>query len=276
MDCYYINLDSATERRLSLEASFEKHSRPGWNMHRFNALDQAHIEAHGIEGSRTASEKACFLSHKAVIERHGDDGKPLLIVEDDTIFGLATFEIIDGLLQQNAGSEWDIIFTDVAVLDLGIMVILAANRKKLMQERKVIPLDLARIHFVGASSYLINGGSRRKVLACLDSCYPIDAEYDRVLAHAIVSGKLKAAVLFPFVTTVSTLAASSQIQPDFMKTAILAWNTFRNMMWLESAPAGCEDSLRQLENALNKPELRDLATVFAAACLYTSGEMPTL
>jgi GR25 family glycosyltransferase involved in LPS biosynthesis len=122
MDCYYINLDTATERRLSLEASFEKHSRPGWTLHRFSALDQAYIEAHGIEGSRTAREKACFLSHKAVIERHANDGKSVLIVEDDTMFGLATFGIIDGFLQQNAGSEWDIIFTDLAVLDLGTIV----------------------------------------------------------------------------------------------------------------------------------------------------------
>jgi GR25 family glycosyltransferase involved in LPS biosynthesis len=276
MDCYYINLDNATERRLSLEASFEKHFRPGWTLHRFSALDQAYIEAHGIEGSRTAREKACFLSHKAVIERCADDSKPVLIVEDDTMFGLATFEIIDGFLQQNAGSDWDIIFTDLAVLDLGTMVTMAANRKKLMQDKTVIPLDLARIPFAGASSYLINGGSRRKVLACLDSCYPIDAEYDLFLARAIRDGKLKAAVLFPFVTTLSTLAASSQIQPAFMKTANLAWNTFRNMMWLESAPGSCGDNLRQLENALNKPELCDLATLFAALCLYTASEIPTL
>jgi GR25 family glycosyltransferase involved in LPS biosynthesis len=274
MECYYINLDIAAERRLSLEASFEKYSRPGWTLHRFSALDHAYIEAHGIEGSRNAREKACFLSHKAVIERHADDSKPVLIVEDDTMFGLATFGIIDGFLQQNAGSEWDIIFTDLAVLDLGTMVTMAANRRKLVQDRKVIPLDLARIPFAGSSSYLVNGGSRRKVLAFLDSCTPIDVEYDLLLARAILGGKLKAAVLFPFVTTLSTLAASSQIQPDSMRTANVAWNTFRNMMWLEGAPAGCQDSLRYLEQALDKPELRDLATLFAALCLYTSSEIP--
>jgi len=272
MDCYYINLDAATERRLSVEASFEKHARPGWKLHRFSALDHKHIEARGIEGSRSAREKACFLSHKAVIEAHADDSAPLMIVEDDTLFGLATFEIIDGFLQQNLKSDWDIIYTDVAVMYLENMLTMVMHRKKLMKDRQVIALDLAKIFFFGSSSYLINGSSRKKVLACLESGYPINVEYDLFLAQKIMSGELKAAVLFPFVTTVSPLAASLQIQPDDMKTINLTRDAFRNMMWFESAPAGFEDKLRLLEKALDKPELRDLAALFACLCIFAAGD----
>lgn len=264
MHCCYINLDQATQRKESIESSFEKAARPGWTLSRFSAFDTGFVDAHDIQGRRTRREKACYLSHKTAIENHGSDGKHLLVLEDDTVFGLATCEIVDGFLQQNPGGDWDLLFLDLAVLNLGDMLTLYFNRQALMQDRKIIPLDLAKISFIGANAYIVNGSSRAKVLDCLDAGMPINMEYDVYLSNQIIAGKLKAAVLFPYLTTVSAHAAESQIQRASIDTVNRAWNIFRNMMWFESKPESFQDSLRTLEAAVARSRHGALATIVAA------------
>jgi hypothetical protein len=92
---------------------------------------------------------------------------------------------------------WDLLFLDLAVLNLGDMLTLYFHRQALMQDRKIIPLDLAKISFIGANAYIVNGASRAKVLDCLDAGMPINIEYDVYLSNQISTGKLKAAALFP-------------------------------------------------------------------------------
>ncbi len=64
MECFYINLDRATERRRAIEANFMNTRMPGWTLTRFPAVDAANVST---PGNLTASEKACFLSHRALI-----------------------------------------------------------------------------------------------------------------------------------------------------------------------------------------------------------------
>lgn len=264
MHCCYINLDQATQRKASIESSFEQAARPGWTLSRFSAFDTGFVDAHGIQGRRSRREKACFLSHKTAIEQHGDDGMHLLMLEDDTAFGLATCEIVDGFLQQNSGADWDLLFLDLGVLHLGDMLMLYYHRHALMQERQIIPLDLAKISFIGANAYIVNGASRGKVLACIDAGMPIDTEYDVYLSNQIIAGKLRAAVLFPFLTTVSAHATESQIQRASIDTVNRARNIFRNMMWFEGRPESFQCSLRTLEAAVANSAHGALATIVAA------------
>ena len=267
MHCCYINLDQAAQRREFIETSFNRSARPGWTLSRFKAIDTAYVDAHGTQGSRTRREKACFLSHKKAIETQPEDGRHLLMLEDDTLFGKATCEIVDGFLQQNLEKNWDILFLDVAVLKLSDMMTLYFHRQTLMFDRKVVPLDLEKIAFIGANAYIINAASRHKVLACLEAGMPVNVEYDVYLANQIIAGKLKAAVLFPFVVTLSSQAAESQIQRSSIETINRARNIFRNMMWLESEPEMFQDSLQTLEAEVAGSKHGALATVLAAQFL---------
>ena len=226
MQCCYINLDHAVQRRKEMEAGFKKAARPGWSLERFSALDVAYVDAHAVEGRTSRNEKACFLSHRAVIRAHAAGAEHLLVLEDDVTFGTATFEIVDGFLQQNAGTEWDLLFLDISAHRIDDMLNLYFNRKKLMQQRTVIPLDLAKLPFFGTNAYIVNGRSFGKVLACLDSAIPIDIEYDIRVADYVRDGALKAAVLFPFLTTLSPHANTSQIQHQSMDTIILRGISF--------------------------------------------------
>lgn len=266
MQCCYINLDRALQRKEDIEASFKAAARPGWRLGRFRALDAAFIEEQLVEGSRTKSEKACFMSHRAVLQKYAGSAEHLLVVEDDVVFGAATFDIVDGFLQQNAQEEWDLLFLDISAIDIRDMLTMYFNREKFIRQRKVIPLDLARLPFFGTNAYIVNRTSFGKVLDCLDAGLPIDIEYDMFLSKQIRKGALKAAVLFPFFTTLSRNAAVSQIQRSGTDTVNLARNIFRNMMWLESAPAKFENDLAELDARLAGTGHATLAKVLTAIC----------
>jgi GR25 family glycosyltransferase involved in LPS biosynthesis len=267
MQCCYINLDHAVQRREYMEASFKKAARPGWRLKRFNALDVAYVDQHAVEGSRSRSEKACFLSHRAVIQAHAGTVQHLLVLEDDVAFGMATFEIVDGFLQQNADADWDLLFLDICAHRIDDMLNLYFNRKKLMQQRSVIPLDLAKLRFFGSNAYIVNGRSFGKVLACLDAAMPIDIEYDIMVAERVREGTLKAAVLFPFPITLSPHANASQIQRQSMDTINHARNLFRNMMWFESMPADYRESAERLEEAVADSGHEQLAKILIGMCM---------
>jgi GR25 family glycosyltransferase involved in LPS biosynthesis len=264
MQCRYINLDHAIQRRAAIEASFAKAARPGWTLSRFKAIDTGFIDRQPIAGKKTAAEKACYLSHKALIEAHAASAGHLLVLEDDVEFGIATCEIVDGFLQQNPGAEWDLLFLDVCVYSVDDLVTLYFHREGLMKDRRVIPLDLAKLTFFGTNAYIVNAGSRQKVLACLEAGLPVDVEYDLYLAAQVRQGRLKAAVLFPFLTTLSDHATSSQIQPACVDGLNQARNLFRNFLWLESAPDQLAAGLAECEAAIAKTKHQVFFTLLAA------------
>lgn len=250
MECHYINLDNAVERRSTLEANFARCRREGWELKRFAALDEATAEKNAIPGKRSWREKGCFLSHQRVIERQPDDGRSFMVLEDDAQFGLTSMEVIEGVLAENGSAQWDLLFTDINPLQMDIMMMLALNRSQLMEKRMVIPLDLSRISFVGTTAYVVNGASRGKLLAYLEAGIPVDTEYDIYLNHGMVSGELKAAALFPFVTTLSKHSTKTQIQSPNTSTANRARAVFRRMMWLESSEESYKADLATIESHL--------------------------
>jgi GR25 family glycosyltransferase involved in LPS biosynthesis len=264
MQCRYINLDHATERRAAIEASFNKTARPGWSLTRFKALDAEYVERHSVAGRKNAVEKACYLSHKTLIEAHAGCAGHLVVLEDDAEFGMATSEVVDGFLRQNPDADWDLLFLDVCTHGVEDMLKLYFNRQGLMNARKVVPLDLAKMPFFGCNAYIVNGKSVDKIVACLEAGIPVDVEYDLYLASQIRQGRLKAAVLFPFVTTLSEQATRSQIQPASVVKLNQARNLFRNLMWLESEPGMMAASLAELEALVATTTHKTFFTILSA------------
>jgi hypothetical protein len=143
-------------------------------------------------------------------------------------------------------------------------MLLALNRAELMEKRMVIPLDLARISFIGASAYMVNGASKRKLLAYLTKGVPVDTEYDVYLNKGIATGELKAAVLFPFVTTLSKHSTKTQIQLANTRTANMSRDTFRRMMWLESDEESYGADLAMIDKRLQGTPYHDVAVLCGA------------
>ena len=265
MDCRYINLDAAAERRAALEGNFQAHKAEGWTLNRFAAIDVAYVQAHDVAGSITPAEKACFLSHREVLRASLDREGPLCVLEDDAAFGAKTCGVIDQFLQGgNAGLEWDILFTDVCVTQLSAMLDLVKMRRRLAAKNKVSLLDLAKIPFAGAAAYIVNPQSKRRVCELLDAGDCLDLQYDLYLRQLIYASKLKAYVFFPFITTLSALADASQIQNDDGKMTDRVWILFRQMVWNERALEQHEIELDEIHEQFCDDESRAFGKLWGA------------
>jgi GR25 family glycosyltransferase involved in LPS biosynthesis len=264
MDCFYINLDSASERRAGLESGFRAHARADWTLTRFPAIDADAVRRRGIRGAASDGEKACFLSHRELIGSHGDAAAPVFVLEDDARFGSGTCRVVDWFVRNNARLDWDLLFTDVVTTKLDDMAGLVKLRRQLMAEQRIVAIDLATMSFAGTTAYVVNPRAIGKLRELLDGVAEIDAAYDLHVANLVNRGVLKAYALFPFVTTVSSAAGVSQIQGARKRNADLVWQTFREMIWLERDEAVWRPELQRIREQLLDDELMDFAVLFAA------------
>jgi GR25 family glycosyltransferase involved in LPS biosynthesis len=260
MDCFYINLDSAADRKLRVEKNFAACRKPGWNLIRFPAIDKNYIVEHNILGVTKPAEKGCFLSHEILMEQNLGDDKTYLIVEDDAQFGVRTCTLIDMVLKRNRHLDWDILFTDVCIPNMHSMFELLKYRRNLRAKKiEVAFMDLCGYGFAGSTAYMVNGKSKRKVYEALRSYKPLDLPYDLFLRQQAFSGALKIFSLFPFITTLSDFSDESQIKQTGANPVDAAWNMFRKMIWIERNLSGCKSTLELLKETLcaDEPLLED-------------------
>ena len=233
MKSIYINLDSAIGRRSSIEESFARHNKAGWTLERFPAFDAAYVKAHKVQGTLRDEEKACFLSHRKVIEQNAEADHHIFILEDDACFAPATFQIIDGLLRPPTPFvEWDLLFTDVGITSIGAMADLVRLRRELAPKQQIKLLDLKTLPFFGTTAYIVNKNALGKIWR-LTAAEQLNAPFDLCVRHFVRDGTLKAFVAFPFLTSASKHAFQSTQQPKSTERADLLWTLFKNMTWIE-------------------------------------------
>ena len=264
MDCLYINLASAVQRKINLENNFHKNQRPGWTLSRIAAVDTEFVKSQNVAGGCSAPEKACFLSHKKAIGLNPDDRKSAFILEDDALFGAQSCAIIDDTLKKNRDLDWDILYTDVCIPTAATMLDLIKLRQTLAQTNRISLMDLSKMAFAGATAYIVNAKSKRKVFELLDAEAAINVPYDLVLRNLIFASSLKGFTLFPFVTSLSDLSESSQIQKTDAQVTALVWNTFRKMIWTERNLGDCRAALASIEASLGDDESKAFSVLFSA------------
>ena len=60
MECHYINLDRAIERRAALEANFARCGREGWELKRFSAIDETIVKKMNYLADAAGAKKLVF------------------------------------------------------------------------------------------------------------------------------------------------------------------------------------------------------------------------
>ena len=243
MDCLYINLDKQEKRRTSIEANFAQHKAQGWELERISAFDADYVAAHGISGKAMPTEKACYLSQLAAIRASMKQDEPVLILEDDAMFGPHSCPLIDNVLKTVPSDEWDVLFCDIGPGSAQYMFELLSLRKHLARNQECKILSLEGIYFGCATSYIINPKSREKVLALLEKD-TIDIPYDLALRNPIYSGELKGFVIFPFATTISENALYSQIQAKETAYIDFILSFFRMATWVDRDLEECKQNLK--------------------------------
>lgn len=262
----YINLKRASARRAALETQVRALPPGQWELQRFEAID-VHSELCRLAPGRiTEREKGCFLSHKTLLTQmlHSNGDLPFMVWEDDVLVSPSAHGAVEGFLAQAAPSTWDILYTDLIVPDLGSMLELLSRRRKLRPRQAVEVLDLRDRSFAGASAYLVNPRSLKKVVALLDGVVLLNEPVDLQLRRFIHEGALSAGALFPFVTTVSDASLQSQIQPEADTGTDLAWTLFRRLMWIDCHAESLYPMCSQLSSLHPDPESSVMGVITAA------------
>ena len=272
MRAVYINLDAAEARRESIELSFASALRPGWSLDRYPAVN---VNAPGYSGPRlkatagsgrklSAGEEGCYLSHRAVIDAHARSAEPILVLEDDAVFAPESLEIIDGFCSSDQAKEWDVIFTDVIIPDASGMVELF-RLKRALPPKKIQVLDLGKRAFAGSTAYIAMPGALSALPEFLRESRSERAPFDMALRSLVYRKVIRACVLFPFPTTVSTEGDASQIQStSVVSSADLLWNAFRRIAWLGSNEEELTLTLQTIDEHYVDAPARALGTIVAA------------
>ena len=257
--CVYINLPTASDRRASVEASFAAAASGDWTLHRFEAFEPAGVAA--IAGGATETEKACFASHRTALAQHLGDDDPVLIVEDDAVFAPQAFAGLDAMLSPAGGV--DILYTDAALCDFNLMIHLASRRDGLAERGEYLPVELRGRSFFGATAYAVRGSAKARLHAALTAEPAIDQPYDLFLRDLIHRGEFRAAVCFPFLTTLSPLADGSQIQASDTAVFDATLNAYRRLMFVDRDLDQCRRDAEHLAAHTDEAS-RLVGGVFAA------------
>ena len=125
-------------------------------------------------------------------------------------------------------------FTDVGIGEPKAMTELFVVKRHLMQ-RSATWIPNVRSYFdFGATAYIVHGDGKSKFLDLINENLSFELQYDLLLRDLIKSGQLRGRFIFPFPTSISNHAESSQIQLDDSRIINAAWNAFRRLMWADS------------------------------------------
>lgn len=262
MDCYYINLASETDKRAQLEKNFAQHNALNWSLQRFEAIDRAYVRENQISGNLSDAEKGCFLSHQQVLKQNLLSDRHIFIMEDDIIFSSKTAALIERITSADQ-LDWDIIYTDICVPDIGFMMHLHTLKNECKKNDQLQIIDLKNHNFASAAAYIINKKSIQKVLDLLALLSELNIPIDIAYRNLVHSGQLKGFVVFPFLTSLSSLSENSQVQPKRHAYTEVVWHSFRKMIWIDGSAKSIKSNLETLEKGNLDEEAKALALIFS-------------
>jgi GR25 family glycosyltransferase involved in LPS biosynthesis len=237
----YINLDRSPLRRQRMEQQLAALDLTA----RYTRLPAADGAALNLAGSKIGQgEAGAFLSHARALEQARQNGMPVHILEDDALLSRHTRPVIEGAIAAGLTDRFDILFTDIFVNPhLGMLkglksamdrVSLPPSRTLTLEDLQLI--DLQQETFACMTSYVVGARSMDRVLAL----YREELEkgpakpVDLFLRDCVAEGRLRAGLLFPFVTSfrlddvaASTIGAGTEIaKPSVMVLAVLRYLFF--------------------------------------------------
>jgi GR25 family glycosyltransferase involved in LPS biosynthesis len=232
MECVYLNMDHQVARRQLLEDNFAACRLPDWHLTRIPAVGIDEAARQAIPGRLREVEKAVILSHCKALGHVMLDPGHTLILEDDVLLGPLSCERIQSAAVALPEDAWDLILTDVSIVEAHAMVRLFSVRRELVKTGEELLLPLRDFFFTGTPSYLVNRRFKSRMLQLLRGQASMDVPIDLFLRDLIVKGEVRAFFTFPFVTSLSDFGDDSQTQLKDTEITDMVWNAFRRFMWL--------------------------------------------
>ena len=233
LNIYYINLESAIERRIAIEKNLNQFLMSGATVNRVSAFDAKYVHKHEIAGSIRNTEKACFLSHMKAIEMSLLQPGPALIIEDDISLGPQSISQIKDLLGK-ASIGIDLLFAEMCISSLSSMFQLYMLKRELLRDNKIEVLQTQLFDFAGATAYILNHQSKSKLLKIMQKIKSFDLPYDLVLKQLILNGDISSGFIFPFVATLTGNSLNTDIQLEADELPNVVYHSFRKLMYLDT------------------------------------------
>lgn len=156
-------------------------------------------------------ELGVWLSHLSVA-RQATRERHLHVLEDDAQFSPRTLPALQSALAAVGEEAWDLIFTDVLPsLELSTFAALTEQVNNQASTGRVALVNLEQLEFTGMTSFLINRHTLDRYVGLMDNGWRTHVPVDLFLLNLIRQKKLRAFVTAPFLTTLSSHSARSQI-----------------------------------------------------------------
>jgi len=246
---YYINLDRNWDRKQELERQLAAcNLLPFYQRHPASLGNALNLRAPSLKPGAVG----CFTSHYLLLQSLRNTPAHVHVAEDDIVFGPSTGHVIDSLARNGELEKWDLLYTDVWVPpDMNYIRELSALYRQcttlnpdgtLKTVERFTMLNLRGRVFASTVSYLVNKNSVNRIADILAEAVrgglsmPIDLFY-RQQVH---QGRISAACIFPFVTSVNirqnlnsniTDTADSNLQRSILCTTML-----RSLFFLHCDP----------------------------------------
>ena len=198
---YFINLDRSADRRQTIEAALSDLGLASLYK-RFPAVDGASLPRGGM---LKPAVLGCFRSHYHALAQARHDGRFVHILEDDAVPSKEMAPALQAAIISRRLDPYDLIFTDIFFqFDLHLIRLLKSGFDLYLRDGSLQLLDLKEVMFACMSSYLVNPRSLKVIVSLLETeivrgpTLPVDL----FLRKKIGDGTLKAACLFPFLTSV--------------------------------------------------------------------------
>src|SRR5262245_27291917 len=202
----YINLDRSTERRAAMERQLDQLGLSPFYA-RFPAIDGAVLNS--PRSTIGKGETGCFHSHYRALLSARPRGTFVHVMEDDAVPSQHVRPVIEQAISRNLFDQFDVLFTDTFVPPhLGMLKFLKSafdslppSRPLALNDLKVV--DLAGQNFSCLTSYVVSAKATDRLLALYQQEIALGPRtpVDIFLRGAVSAGQLRAACLFPFITS---------------------------------------------------------------------------
>lgn len=236
----YINLDRSPERRERIERQLQTFGLEN-TYRRFPGVDGGTLNLAGA--AIRPGEAGCFHSHYRALESVRRSGTCVHVLEDDAVLSAHVRPAIEDAAASGLFDRFDIVFTDmlvgfeIAALK-GMKALFdrtAAASARTLRLNDLSVIDLSRQNFACTTSLVVSGKAIDRILALYKQA--IDAgprlPVDLFIRECVHAGKLRAACLFPFVTSfdlneiaATTVAGGAAPRPSVTVLAALRYSYF--------------------------------------------------
>ena len=226
MKCFFLSADGDPQAWAQTQDSFLKHAPAHWE----------------IDFFRLDPEKDLVRIWRDLVLAQQALGQPFMVATPGVCFGSHSFATIDNSvahLEKSGG--FDLVFTDLRLLQAGAMADLFVLRRQLADQGRTRLIDPRPLSFEGPGACIIHPRACAQV-GTLSAALSLRELMEGGVCQPVREGGLMARFIFPFATMVSS-GEDGHVPPEPEARSAIIGDIYRRMVWRDG---GCEPELAPL------------------------------